>query len=84
MKAVRVKVALPLARERGEIGRGIDLRSVKVKSGTIGGERGWCVVEVLVKKCSRCCFCEDAWSLTCIEVGGPWWSPFLPGSEEPR
>ena len=55
-----MKVTLPLARERGEIGRGIDLRSVRVESGTIGGERGWCVVEVLVKKCSRCCFCEDA------------------------
>ena len=55
-----MKVTLPLVGERGENWEGIDLRGVKVKSGTIGGERGWCVVEVLVKKCSRCCFCEDA------------------------
>ena len=47
-----MEVTLPLACERGEKGRGIDLRSVKVKSGTIGGERAWCVVEVSVKKCS--------------------------------
>ena len=45
-----MKVTLPLASKGGKIGKGIDLRSVKVKSGTIGGERGWCVVEVLVKK----------------------------------
>ena len=34
-------------RERGEKGRGIVLRSVKVSERVIGGERRWCVDEVV-------------------------------------
>ena len=55
-----MKVTLPLAGEKGEIGKGIDLQSVKVLERVIGGESWWCVDEVLVMLCSRCCFCEDA------------------------
>ena len=47
-----MKVTLPWWAKGGIKGRGIDLRSVKVKSEVTGGERGWCVVEVLVKKSS--------------------------------
>ena len=48
-KAVRVKVTVPWWAKRGEKGKGVDPRSVKVKSEVTEGESRWCVVEVSVK-----------------------------------
>ena len=59
-KAVRVKVTVPWWAKRGEKGKGVDPRSVKVKSEVTEGESRWCVVEVLVKLVLLMNFRRDA------------------------
>ena len=46
--------------ERGEIGKGIDLRSVKVLERVIGGESRWSVDEVVVMLLLQMLFAKDA------------------------
>ena len=55
-----MKVTVPWWAKRGEKGKGVDPRSVKVKSEVTEGESRWCVVEVLVKLVLLMNFRRDA------------------------
>ena len=55
-----MKVTVPWWAKGGKNGKGIDPRSVKVKSEVTEGESGWCVVEVLVKLVLLMNFRKDA------------------------
>ena len=59
-------------RERGEKGRGIVLRSVKVSERVIGGERRWCVDEVVGDVVLRMIFAKthEAWHVLKLVVHG--------------